>query len=378
MRVPAAVRRALVSLVCLGGTAAVVPRHLVGRDADAWFTDDAAVARALADSVEASLVDPVTPAAFHTGSRRFDGEWAMGTHQMATLGLVQVALAHPELRERYAPAIELALAPLLDDHTFGFAADAWGAGPWESLSSDRGLGYLGYVALALGSLRELDPTTDHAATHDRLIDALVRRIEAHPLGVVETYPGEAYPCDIAAIVGAIAQHGRITGRDRTALVEHMAAVYRTRWIDPDSGYLVQSLRVADARPLDAPRGSGTALAAYFWSFADPTLATELDRAVLEAGGASLLGFGAIREYAPGHAGTGDIDSGPVVHGMSVSATGFSLAAARRQGDHARFAALYRTAALFGLPLMGDGRLRFVAGGPLGNAIMLAMLTARRS
>lgn len=213
--------------------------------------------------------------------------------------------------------------------------------------------------------------------HDVLVDALVQRISAHQLGIVETYPGEAYPCDIAAIVGAIAQHDRITGRDRSAIVEHMTRVYRERWIDPVSGYLVQAI-AADGSVRDAPRGSGTALAAFFWSFADPSLADELDRALLERGHASLFGFGAIRDYPEDTVGHGDIDSGPVVLGVWVSATGFALSAARRRGDADRFAALYRTAALFGTPVTRDGTTRMLAGGPLGNAILLAMLTARRS
>lgn len=378
LRIPALLGRALLSLSCLWLGAAAVPRQVVGRDADAWFVDDEPTANALGQSVAAALGTGITTAQFHTGSRRFDGEWVLGTHQMAALGLAQLVHAHPELHARYLPAIEIAVERLLDDDTYGFATEAWGTGPWQSLEADAGHGYLGYVALALGALRELDPGTKYAAQHDRLIDALVRRIEAHPRGMVQTYPGEAYPCDIAAIVGAIAQHGRITAVDRSALVQRMAAVYREHWIDPASGYLVQSLRVHDGGWLDAPRASGTALAGYFWSFADRSLTDQLDRALLGEGSATLFGFHGIREYAPGHAGHGDIDSGPVLLGVSVSATGFTLSAARRQDDRENFAGLYRTAVLFGVPLHREGRTRFLTGGPLGNAIMLAMLTARRS
>lgn len=381
-RARAAVLRACVWCGCLGLGAATVPRTVVGRDADAWYVDDRDTALAMADAVAAYVEDGVTTDAFSTGSPRFDGEWVLGTHQMAAIGLAQVVIAHPELRDRYLPVVVIAVERLLDDHTYGFAKSAWGTGPWQSLDRDYGHGYLGYVGLALGMLRELDPQTRHAAIHDRLVDALVRRMAAHPLGIVETYPGEAYPCDLAAIVGAIAQHDRLTGPDRPAggaraeLVAHMANVYRTHWIDGASGYLVQAV-AGDGSPRDAPRGSGTALAAFFWSFADPAMAQALDRALLDGGHASVFGFAAIHEYAAGVAGLGDIDSGPVVLGVSVSATGFALSAARRQGNRERFAALFRTAALFGAPVSRDDRTRMLAGGPLGNAILLAMLTARR-
>ena len=90
---------------------------------------------------------------------------------------------------------------------------------------------------------------------------------------------------------------------------------------------------------------------------------------------TLLGFGAIREYAPGHDGLGDVDSGPVVLGVSVSATGFALAPARASGRFEDFESLFRTTELFGMPVELSGRERFVTGGPIGNALLLALLTS---
>ena len=106
------------------------------------------------------------------------------------------------------------------------------------------------------------------------------------------------------------------------------------------------------------------------------LRTLLDRGDLTPA-VVLTGFGGVREYARGHEGGGDIDSGPVLFGVSVSATGFALAGARASGDRGLFTSLYRTAELFGVPVdRGAGR-RFATGGPLGNALLLAMMTAER-
>ena len=354
------------------------PRLLVGTSADAWTDDELDTARALGDAVSEDVTSGVTTTAFHTGSARFDGEWAMGTHQMAVLGLAQISLRHPELADRYRPAIGAASRVLVEPSTYAFGADAWGAGPFDDLASDRGHAYLGYVALALGLARELDPQLPERALHDALIEALVRRLEAHPLAIVETYPGEAYPCDLASIAGAIGQYDRVTGSDHAALLSRVAEIQRERFVDPRSGYLVQSVDVATGEPRDAPRGSGTALAAYFWSFADGTLARELARAVIEGGREELLGFSAIREHPLGVEGSGDIDSGPVVLGVSVSATGFAMASARLLHDDDAFVGLHRTATLFGIPVARGETTRFLSGGPLGNAILLAMMTSRAS
>lgn len=354
----------------------MVPRALVGREADALFDGDKAAQEGLARAVAVTEMGDVGAGAFHTGSARFDGEWAVATHQMAALGLAQVVAEHPETRARYLPAIRRAVDHLFRPVTFAFGREAWGHGPIEALDTDEGHAYLGYVALAMGALRGVDPNTPHAALHDRIVAALARRLERFRDGVIETYPGEAYPCDIASVVGAIGQHARLTGTDRRALLARMASVYRERFTHRPSGYLAQSVDPVTGTAHHDPRGSGTALAAYFLSFADPSLARELGGALGRTGHVTVAGFGAVREYAPGTGGHGDVDSGPVVLGVSVSATGFALATARQMGDRARFHELFRTAALFGVPVRRGAGWRFVTGGPIGNAILLAMLTAR--
>lgn len=366
--------RAVVA-ACMCVTAPVLSRALVGREADALFDGELAAQESLARTV-ASAASHLASESFHTGSARFDGEWSLVSSQMTALGLAQVIAAHPETRARYTPAVRAAIDAMLAPRTWRFAVEAWGSGPVEDLASDHGHAYLGYAALGLGALREVDPSTPHAALHDRIVEALARRLERSPAGVIETYPGEAYPCDIASVVGAIGQHARLTGAHREALIARMAAVFRARWTHHASGYLAQSVSADDGRALGEPRGSGTALAAYFWSFADRSMARSLSDAVAHTGHTTFLGFGGVREYAPGFTGRGDIDSGPVLLGVSVSATGFALSSARQSGDRERYHALFRTASLFGMPVSRDGGWRFASGGAFGNALLFAMLTAR--
>ena len=83
----------------------------------------------------------------------------------------------------------------------------------------------------------------------------------------------------------------------------------------------------------------------------------------------------MREYPRGVFGLGDIDSGPVIFGFGVSSTGFSLAGARRYGDDDAFSALYATTHVFGAPTAVGDATRFATGGPIGDAILFAMLTA---
>ena len=63
---------------------------------------------------------------------------------------------------------------------------------------------------------------------------------------------------------------------------------------------------------------------------------------------------------------------PVPH---ISGLRSALGSARVHGDRAAFTRLLATTVLYGAPVEADGRLEFVTGGPLGNAILWAMLTA---
>ena len=138
--------------------------------------------------------------------------------------------------------------------------------------------------------------------HDRLSRHLSARLYAAPTGLIETYPGETWPPDVAAVAGSLGLHERATGTDHR--LGAWARKFADCAIDP-SGYLVQRVRSGSCEPVDAPRGSGTAVAAYFISFADDALSARLFGAV-QARADRLFGAAAVPEYAPGYDGVGDV------------------------------------------------------------------------
>ena len=369
-------RRAATALVLLVLPALVVPRLWCGRGASALFDGDAGSAAPLAREVASWMVGGVDAGQFSTGSARFAGEWALGTHQMALLGLGQAILQQPDLRDALQPAMDAGATRLAEPSMRAFGTVAWGEDGLRSLDSDHGHAYLGYLDLALGMHRLVDPDTPLAGLHDELTVALARRLSEAPHATIETYPGETYPPDVCAVAGAIGLHGRVTGTDHGEVLARWSRTFRDHHVDPNSGLLVQAVDGHSGVSLDRPRASGTALGAYFLAFADPDLSADLFEALRDQCDIAVLGFGGMREYARGdQGGHGDVDSGPVVLGIGMSATGFALAGARIHRDRPIYTRLYRTAFLFGAPVQRQDRRSFVTGGPLGNAILLAMLTA---
>jgi hypothetical protein len=347
----------------------VAPRVIADRAAHRWLDGDPATLQALADAVARQVLANPDPTYYRTGLSRFDGQSAVAIDQMALLGLGQIVLAHPELRERYLPAMHAAADRLADPRQLRYAGFRYGTSGLVRMDPGEGHAYLGYVALGLGMLRRVDPENEHARLHDRLVEKLADRLLRSRTGLIETYPGETWPPDVAAVAGAIGLHATATGVERRAALERWGERFARCAVEPETGMLRQHTSSCGH---GTPRGSGTAVGAYFLSFSNPDLTRRLHGALQER---SVLGFGAIREYPRGVWGVGDVDSGPVILGVSVGATGFGLGSARANGDRDRFVRLYRTTRLFGVSMPHDGERSFAVGGALGNALLLAMLTA---
>ena len=369
------IRRTL-ALLAFVVTTALFPGRFAGRDAAGYFDGDIDQQSALAEGCKEWLGSgKLTRGRFGTASGRFDGEWMFATYMMAGMGFAQMAEEHPENADEYRPLVEAAVDQILTPASKAFEVEAWGSDPIAALDTDHGhAAYLGYLDLLLSLERRVWPNNKHAALNDRITASLVRRLDRAPLGLVESYHGEIYPIDNTALFGAIGLYDRATHEDHSRVLAKVFAALDAKYTDPFSGMLYQRVAPGTGEPVDAARASGTSLAAYFMSFADEGRAKELDRAVARNTDVHG-GFGLVREYPRGANGVGDIDSGPVLLGYGVTATGFSLSGARIAKDESRFRALYATAHLFGAPRDGGGVRHFTSGGPVGDAIMFAMLTA---
>lgn len=380
-KIPLAVRL-LVAATLFCGTTLVVPRWWCGLDAPGWYRDgDAAAPRALARQVAATVRRGISEKDFTNDDALFRNEWLFGTYQTGAIGLIQVAAQLPDSPERTAlvDAANLAIERVLSAEVRAFDAQKWGADPIDSLEADRGhAAYLGYLNLTLGLHRTHLRSQRWTELNDSISASLARRLALSPHRIIETYPGEAYPIDNSAAVASVLLNARLNGKAPEAETLEALAHYRGKWRDPKTGMLFQAIS-PDGMPGDSPRASGTALAALWLAHADPALGRELFNALAKGQADDLLGFGYIREYETGGWDKpGDVDSGPLVFGASISATGFCLGTARMFDDYFLFRSLYRTAHLVGTPVGRlDGSLTFTAGGPLGNSLMLMLLTTPR-
>lgn len=331
---------------------------------------------AMAEGVAEWVEDGLALSDFATSSDLFDKEWHFGACQMAALGFAQHAAANPAAKEKDLARMDRCITFLLGEGR-AFDQESWGEDPLNVLDGTRGhMAWLGYTNLVLSAHRALAPESKWAPLNDAMTEAIARRIAAEPSMIPETYAGERYPVDTAAGIASIGLHDRVTGSDHGPLLRRWTARLKQDWVV--DGLVVQAVS-AKGTATDAPRGSGTFLAAWFLGWWDGALAAELYAGGRAAVYQEMMGLGAMREYLPGTDGRGDIDSGPIVGGLGVSATGFAIGAARAAGDAATAAALTRTAEVVGRPQDIDGVRHWatgaaLGGAPLADAILFAMMS----
>lgn len=370
--------RVLIAILLLILPIFFVPQWFCSLGANKFYKNDRSVILPLAETVRAYTDKEITSNDFSTGSNLFNGEWLFGSYMMTAMGLLQTVHLFPDTNEKYLPTIENCLKKIITEEVKQFDKNSWNEDPIESLGNGRDhAAYLGYFNLLLGYYRIVikNPKVEWVHLNEKISEALIQNLEKSQFYILETYPSEFYPVDNASVISSIQMYSKISGKDITPLMQKVFVVWNDLYLDKKSGLLYQSV-ANDGFITGKPRASGTALAAYFFSFAFPEYSKKLYLGLKKSCYKNYLGFGVMNEYpVEFEGGVGDIDSGPVIMGASFSATGFSISAARNHDDYSLFLKLFRISSLIGSPIHIDKKTNYVCGGPLGNSIMLTMLTA---
>lgn len=296
----------------------------------------------------------------------FDGEWTLIAVSEAVATSVHLAVRHPENRETYARHASDWARLLASPEVRAYDTKQWSADPLTTLNTlDAHVGYLGHVALAMDAACLLGGERDEQL-HDDIVDALARRFAESERGLIETYPAETYLPDNVVAMAGIAQYDACVGSPRhRELIDAWLVKLKKHWMD--DGVLVFA-------PGQPARGSGAAWNSFYLPLIDEAFAADQsERMWTKFGDTAVAGWlGGLREWPVGVEREGDVDSGPLVFGISPSATGYALGdAVLRERPIA--ASIIRNAELTGVSL-GD---RYALSPFVGDAITLASRTMTR-
>lgn len=229
--------------------------------------------------------------------------------------------------------------------------------------------YSGWTLLLEVERARLSDDPGHRREVGRHATTLREALDAAPTGFVESYPGQTWPVDNVVAVAALVRADELVGVPGTeASVQTWLERVDARR-DPATGLLPH--RVAPGgSTIDPPRATSQSLVQLFWPEIDPDSARASWRAYVETFVDRRAGLVGVREHPKGVDAGGDVDSGPLVLGVSLSATVVTMAAARAHGELTLAEDLSREGELVGLPWQWAGERRYAGGMiPVGDAFL---------
>jgi hypothetical protein len=122
---------------------------------------------------------------------------------------------------------------------------------------------------------------------------------------------------------------------------------------------------------DGSRATSQVIVQRFLPWVDPELARAQYRTFRELFVTTRFGLPAVQEYPAGAEGPGDVDSGPLLFGVSASSSVVSIGAALLHGDRALAEPLVTAGEFLGFPYHYDGKKTYAFGLlPVSDAFLL--------
>lgn len=249
-----------------------------------------------------------------------------------------------------------------------------------SLDPPLGVFFNGWASWLRGGALLLEPAAARNQTEeDRLqadCAALAAAFDRSPTPFLSAYPGQAWAVDSTVAVAALRLCDALFGPRHERTIAAWLAAARER-LDPATGLMPHRVDPVTGQGLEGARGSSQSIIARFLVEIDPAWGAEQYALFRRQFGGRPLGVPGIREYPLGSDGAGDVDSGPLIFGVSASATVVAAGAAQLHGDESFARAVFQTSEALGMPWRWDGRKRYAFGLlPVGDAFLAWAKTAR--
>lgn len=249
-----------------------------------------------------------------------------------------------------------------------------------TLDPPHGVFYVGWSNWLRGGILLLQPAEGRdareVARFERDCIALAEAFERSATPFLTSYPRQAWPVDSVVGVAALRLHDRLLPPRFAATVEDWLEEAQKR-LDPATGLLAHTSDPLTGEPWQGARGSSQSIIARFLLEIDPEWGHEQYALFRQHFVTTRLGVPAVLEYPSGTSGVADVDSGPLILGVSLSATVVTLGSALVQGDRQLAEPLLHSGEVLGLPITWDNKKRYAFGVmPVGDAFLVWSKNAR--
>lgn len=309
--------------------------------------------------------------------RERNPEWDFMSRTYLVLALANMALREERYLNEACNIIDAIIENTLDvERSQGFQHFLLGygrSGQWIT-RPPRSLFVDGEIALMLAARRLLKEEESYRPLLTQRVRTMVSRMRESPVLCGESYPNECWLFCNTVALAAIRMADVLDGSDHSDFLSLWVKTAQEKLVDANTGLLISAFTV-DGAPSPCgfgPEGSTIWMASHMLQVVDEKLAADQYRRARRELGRSILGFGYSREWPAGLEGSMDVDSGPVIPivGASASASGLAITAAAAFGDTRYLRDLMTSLEFAGFADRREGRLRYLASNPVGDAVLL--------
>ncbi|MCP5099160.1 MAG: hypothetical protein GY943_26700 [Chloroflexi bacterium] len=242
-----------------------------------------------------------------------------------------------------------------------------------SLTPPHGMFYEGWKNYLLTGILLLQPSdqldTNELQAFQASAQTIADAISHSSTPFIPSYPGAAWPVDtLPAIVSLRGYTHLVDGRYEPTIANWLKKVQTLH--DPKIGLLPHRTDYQTGHLLDGTRGTSQVLMLRFLAEIDPELAATQYQTFRDQFVVTRMGLPGILEFPKSRSGSGDIDSGPLLAGVSLSATAVFLGTARRFNDHELATAIWQGGEALGMAITTNKGRRYALGAlPIGDAFV---------
>ena len=263
---------------------------------------------------------------------------------------------------------------------FKHLESADGKAPFDpKLPPDHGMFYSAWKAHLLAGivLIQNGESGEELNQLQRDCDSLATAFKQAQTPFLASYPDAVWPCDSIPAIHAMKTYDSITGEQRyQSVIDKWLADTRDR-LDPATGLIPHVSLLPDGRRNSVARATSQMILLRMLPDLDAEFAKQQYEVFRERFLTKFIGIPCVFEYPDGSESNGDIDSGPLIFGRSLSATVFMIGTAQVFEDQPTADAIAIAGETVGLPWTTGDKKSYVGGVlPIGDIMVTYSHNAR--
>ena len=233
----------------------------------------------------------------------------------------------------------------------------------------------GEISLMLAIRRLVEEKKEYKELLRSKIETMVSRMEVNPVLCAESYPDECWLFCNSIALAAIKIGDFLDHTDNSEFLKNWIKSAKENLIDKKTGILVSAFDLSGKSISDGPEGSTIWLVSHCLKIIDQEFAEDQYLKAKKHLQSSFLGFGYAYEW-PGGVGHDDVDSGPIIPIINLSAgsTGLAFLGAASFNDREYLAQLYKSLELGAFPIKTKDEIKYCASNAVGDSVLLYSIT----